>query len=76
MQDAQTHKGYALVDLITRLLPLIMRMAMPAPARGELVDALADVEVALAAGASERLQLGAVVGAFAAARDALAAAAT
>jgi len=62
-------KGYALVDIIGGLLPLIQRLAMPSPVRGDLVIALADVEAALAAGANERLQLGALVGAFACARE-------
>ena len=68
-------KGYALVDIVGGLLPLIQRLAMPAPVRGGLIIALADVEAALAAGANERLQLGALVGAFAVAREGIVAAA-
>lgn len=68
-------KGYALVDIVGGLLPLIQRLAMPAPVRGGLIIALADVEAALAAGTNERLQLGALVGAFAVAREGIVAAA-
>jgi replication factor C subunit 3/5 len=64
-------KGYALVDIVGSLLPLVQRLAMPPRTRGGLVIALADVEAALAAGTCERLQLGAVVGAFAVAREAI-----
>ena len=49
---------------------------MPQAARAALIEAMADVEAALATGANERLQLGALVGAFAVAREAVVAAAT
>lgn len=68
-------KGYALVDIVGGLLPLTQRLAMPPSVRGALIIALADVEAALAAGVSERLQLGALVGAFAVAREGIVAAA-
>ena len=48
---------------------------MPAEVRIGLVDALADIEHRLAFGTSERLQLGALVGAFSGAREAIVAAA-
>ena len=68
-------KGYALVDIVGALLPLVQRLALPPGVRGSLIIALADVEAALAAGTCERLQLGALVGAFAVAREAIVAAA-
>lgn len=48
---------------------------MPEAVRIACVEALADVEHRLAFGTSERLQLGALVGAFAVAREGIVAAA-
>lgn len=48
---------------------------MPPAVRIELVKALAGAEYRLASGTSEKLQTGAVVGAFATAKDAIVAAA-
>ena len=52
------------------------RVGMPGAVRIGLVEAMADVEHRLAVGTSERLQLGALVGAFVTARAGIAAAAT
>ena len=68
----QQLQGFALVDIVRGLGPLCFRLGgMPQKARAALVSALADVEYSLAFGVSERLQLGAVVGAFAEAREAI-----
>ena len=68
----QQLQGFALVDIVRGLGPLCFRVGgMPQAARAGLVSALADVEYSLAFGVSERLQLGAVVGAFAEAREAI-----
>lgn len=68
----QQLQGFALVDIVRGLGPLCFRLGgMPQGARAALVSALADVEYSLAFGVSERLQLGAVVGAFAEAREAI-----
>ena len=53
----------------------VFKVNMPAEVRIGLVDALADIEHRLAFGTSERLQLGALVGAFSVAREAIVAAA-
>lgn len=53
----------------------VFRVNMPASVRIKLVDALADTEHRLAFGTSERLQLGALVGAFSVAREGIVAAA-
>ena len=50
-------------------------MSLPGAVQRALVEALADTEHRLAYGTSERLQLGALVGAFVLQRDAIAAAA-
>ena len=49
--------------------------SLPTATRIDLIEALADTEHRLAYGTSERLQLGALVGAFGAARASVAAAA-
>ena len=48
---------------------------MPSKTRIDLVEKLADIEYNLAFGTSEKLQLGAVVGAFCEAREGIVAAA-
>ena len=48
---------------------------MPAKARIDLVEAMADIEHRLAVGTSEKLQLGALVAAFAVSRAEIASAA-
>lgn len=72
----QSLQGFALADIIRELHALVMRVGMPQPARASLIEAMADVEASLAIGSNERLQLGALVGAFAVAREAVVAAAT
>ncbi|KAG2498885.1 hypothetical protein HYH03_003077 [Edaphochlamys debaryana] len=76
VQGLQVERGVALVDIVRELHPWVMRMAMPVKAKVGLVERLADVEHRLAYSTSERLQLGAVVGAFVRARELIAAAAT
>jgi len=53
----------------------VFRIEMPSKIRIELIDRMADVEYRLAYGTSEKLQLGALVGAFSQAAEALIAAA-
>ena len=72
----QSNQGFALADIIRELHALVVRVGMPQAARAALIEAMADVEAALATGANDRLQLGALVGAFAVAREAVVAAAT
>ncbi|CAL8468720.1 g8260 [Coccomyxa elongata] len=75
VQDMQINKGLALTDIVQQLHPWVFRINMPGPVRIKLVDALADTEHRLAFGTSERLQLGALVGAFSVAREGIVAAA-
>ena len=75
IEGMQAHQGFALSDIVRALHPLVARLAMPQPARADLLAAMADCEAALASGVSEKLQLGALAGAFAVARDAIVAAA-
>ncbi|KAK9828941.1 hypothetical protein WJX72_002938 [[Myrmecia] bisecta] len=76
LSEMQTLKGLALVDIVQELHPWVFRMSMPPQVRIELVEKLADVEYRLAYGTSEKLQLGALVGAFAVAREQIVKAAT
>ena len=75
VEGMQAHQGFALADIVRALHPLVVRLAMPQRARADLLIAMSDVEAALAGGASEKLQLGALAGAFAVARDEIVAAA-
>ena len=58
-------------DLMRWACRWVFRIGMPAKVRIALVEAMADLEHRLAFGTSERLQLGSLVAAFSAARDAL-----
>ena len=69
LNDLQMSKGIALVDILQQLHPFIFRISMPARVRIELVTRLAETEHRLAYGTSDKLQLGAVCGAFADAKE-------
>lgn len=71
----KTTRGLALLDIVRQLHPFLMRIEVPSRIRIELLDALADIEYRLTFGTSEKLQLGALVSAFAHARTALVASA-
>ncbi|KAF8569643.1 hypothetical protein P879_06663 [Paragonimus westermani] len=64
-------KGIALQDILTELHPLIMKINLPDPVRCDLLIALSDIEHRMSIGSSERLQLSAVVAAFAKAKSSL-----
>ncbi len=76
VSELQVAKGYALADILQDLHAWVMRIHMPTPVRIELVEALADIEHRLASGTNERLQLGALVGACAQAKQGIVAAAS
>lgn len=65
----QIERGFALVDIIREMHTWIFAIDLPAQARQGLVVALADIEYNLSVGTNPRLQLAAVVGAFAVARN-------
>ena len=56
--------GYALCDIVTSLSMLIVRLDIPDLAMSTLVDKLSTIEFRLSHGISEKLQIGALVGAF------------
>jgi replication factor C subunit 3/5 len=64
VQDVRLAKGLALQDVLTGLLPVILRLEVDPPAKMRLVDKLAQIECRLAAGCSEKLQLSAMAAAF------------
>lgn len=65
VQQLQQAKGLALQDIITELLPYLLRLECRSDvAKMHAIDRMAGVEAALAAGSNERIQLGALVAAF------------
>ncbi|KAJ3038300.1 hypothetical protein HDV00_000811 [Rhizophlyctis rosea] len=64
IQRMKTDKGLALSDIITELYNVIMAMELHAPCRVLLLDKLAEIEYNLAAGCTEKIQLGALIGTF------------
>lgn len=61
--------GYALSDIITEISKRVLLCDWPDEVLGFLTSKLSDIELRLSHGASEKLQLGALVGAFITARD-------
>eukprot|EP00793_Prasinoderma_coloniale_P004371 PRCOL_00000131-RA len=74
LQALKSDKGLALADIVREVHMSLWSLALPGDVRSDLVMALADVEHALAAGASDKMQLGALCGAFTKARAATVAA--
>jgi len=64
-------KGLALQDIVTELHVYMHKIQFPTPVRLSLIKALAATEQRLCGGASERLQLGGLLGAFGRARAAI-----
>jgi len=64
-------KGIALQDIISELHLLIMRVKIPDSVRADLILAFSEVEHRMSLGATETLQLGAIVAAFTGAKLAL-----
>lgn len=64
-------EGLALVDILQDLGSLVLTLHLPQGVCGDLLASLADLEHALSGAVSERLQLGALVGTFIEARQAI-----
>ncbi|CAM9642299.1 unnamed protein product [Chrysoparadoxa australica] len=62
-------KGYAVSDIITVLTLRLLKLKMPPAMISHLTDSMATIEYHLSCGGNERLQLGALVGAFITARN-------
>lgn len=69
MQSLKISKGIALTDLITGMHEMIMSLELPANARIFLMDQIAQIEHRLSTGASERVQLTALIAAMKGAVD-------
>ncbi|VDD80260.1 unnamed protein product [Mesocestoides corti] len=67
----KAEKGIALQDILSELHLLIMRVKIPDAVKADLLVVLAEVEHRMSLGASEKLQLGALCGAFARAKHSL-----
>jgi replication factor C subunit 3/5 len=63
--------GYAVCDITTELSVLVTSTELPDAVTAYLLDKLSNVEYRLANGVSEKLQIGALVGAFTVARQML-----
>jgi len=64
--------GYALCDISTEMTALVMKVHLPDPVVAHLLSLLSRIEFRLSHGASEKIQLGALVGAFVTARGMMA----
>ena len=71
LQTAASTKGLSLVDIVTELAKVNLSLRLPPEVRVLLSDKLSDIEYRLASGTSDKIQGAALVGAFAAARDAM-----
>lgn len=60
--------GYAVCDITTELSVRVAHTELPDPVMAHLLDKLSSVEFRLSNGVSEKLQIGALVGAFTVAR--------
>lgn len=69
-------QGFALVDILREIHPFLFAIELPSEVLRDLVATLSDIEEHLSVGTNQRLQLAAVVGAFAECRMATVNAAT
>ncbi|BES95506.1 replication factor c [Nesidiocoris tenuis] len=69
IRQLQINKGLALTDILHEVHNYIHRIELPSEVFIELLDKMAELENRLAAGTSEKLQLGSLVGIFHIARN-------
>ncbi|KAJ3119363.1 Replication factor C (RF-C) subunit [Nowakowskiella sp. JEL0407] len=62
--ELKLNKGLALTDIISSLFEVVRGIEIPREARSYLLDKFADIEYKLSMGSSEKIQLGALLGAF------------
>eukprot|EP00127_Corallochytrium_limacisporum_P006250 Clim_evm9s223 gene=Clim_evmTU9s223 len=60
----KTAKGLALVDIITEAANIIYRLDLPSKAKIDVIDKMAEIEYNLSTGTNEKIQFGALLGAF------------
>eukprot|EP00123_Amoebidium_parasiticum_P021816 comp7425_c0_seq1/m.3096 comp7425_c0_seq1/g.3096 ORF comp7425_c0_seq1/g.3096 comp7425_c0_seq1/m.3096 type:complete len:352 (-) comp7425_c0_seq1:89-1144(-) len=75
MNELKMLKGLALQDILREIHDLALRVDLPPKARVYLVNQLAEAEYRLSSGTSEKVQMGALLGAFVKTRDLVVAAA-
>ncbi|GAM28959.1 hypothetical protein SAMD00019534_121350, partial [Acytostelium subglobosum LB1] len=68
----KTEKGLSLTDILKEVHSLIHKMELDNKVMMDVVNQMSDIEYNLSFGASEKLQLGSLVGSFQIARDAIA----
>ncbi|XP_030831515.1 replication factor C subunit 5 [Strongylocentrotus purpuratus] len=73
INQLKTLKGLALLDILLEVHTYVHRIEFPQKVRIYLLDKMSDIEYRLAAGTSEKLQLGSLVAAFQSAREMVAA---
>jgi replication factor C subunit 3/5 len=56
--------GYAQSDILREVCERVSVMGLPPPVLGQLLDDMSTIEWRLASGASEKIQLAALVGSF------------
>lgn len=61
--------GYAVTDIITEISKIISKKKLPDQALAFMLGKLSDIEMRLSHGANEKMQLGALVGAFVVMRE-------
>uniref|UniRef100_A0A4W3HUD8 Activator 1 subunit 5 n=1 Tax=Callorhinchus milii TaxID=7868 RepID=A0A4W3HUD8_CALMI len=69
IMELKTLKGLALHDILTEIHTFVHRVDFPPTVRIHLLIKMADIEYRLAAGTSEKIQLGSLIAAFQVARD-------
>lgn len=69
ISELKIKKGLALQDILTEVHTLIHKVEFPQSARMKIIDKMAEIEYRLAAGTSEKIQLGGFISAFQCIRD-------
>ena len=69
LQQTVHDNGYALNDIVTELSLLVTKLDLPDIVVSHILDKLSTLEYRLSHGVSEKIQIGALVGAFTVARN-------
>ena len=72
IRHLQYERGLALTDIVREISPWITKLKMPPKVQCFLLDKISDLQYRLAFATSETLQLGALIGIFKSAVDAMA----
>ncbi|KAI9028653.1 P-loop containing nucleoside triphosphate hydrolase protein [Hyaloraphidium curvatum] len=69
IQNLKVERGYALADILTEVHEFVHGLEMPPNCRVFVLDRMAEIEHRLNTGCTEKIQLGALIGAFSIATD-------